>query len=167
MWEVLGGLLLGTAVSGILPLVNAELLVAGVVMAAPEIGIPLVATVSTMGQMATKTALFGLARWAPTRLPRRARAALERAAAAVSARGGAAGSLVLASAVTGLPPFLGVSLAAGALGMRLRSFLVSGAVGRLVRFAVIACAARYLGEDALDMLSAISPTAIAALGGRP
>ncbi len=30
MWEILGGLLLGTAASGILPLVNAELLVVGV-----------------------------------------------------------------------------------------------------------------------------------------
>ncbi|MSR21065.1 MAG: hypothetical protein EXR91_08805 [Gemmatimonadetes bacterium] len=43
MWEILGGLLLGTAASGILPLVNAELLAVGVVVAAPEIGVPLVA----------------------------------------------------------------------------------------------------------------------------
>lgn len=164
MWEILGGLLVGTAASGILPLVNAELLVIGVVLAAPEIGIPLVAAVSTTGQMITKTALFGFARWAPGRLQGKARAALDRASTAVTARGGAASSLVFTSAVTGLPPFYGTSLAAGALGMRLRSFVVSGTAGRLVRFAGIAWAARYVGEGALEVLASLAQ-ASAAVGG--
>lgn len=164
MSEILAGLLLGTAASGILPLVNAELLVVGVVLAAPEIGIPLIAAVSTAGQMVTKTALFGFARWAPGRLKGKARAALDRASAAVTARGGAASSLVFTSAVTGLPPFYGTSLAAGALGMRLRSFVVSGTAGRLVRFAAIAWAARYVGEGALDVLASLAPAG-AVVGG--
>jgi membrane protein YqaA with SNARE-associated domain len=163
MWEVLAGLLIGTAASGIIPLVNAELLVIGVVIAAPEIGIPLVAAVSTTGQMASKTVLFSVARWAPARLRGKARAALDRASGAVAARGGAAGSLVFASAFTGVPPFYGMSLAAGALGMRLPSFLVTGGAGRLVRFALIAWTARYVGGSALDrfasLFSAASPIA--------
>jgi membrane protein YqaA with SNARE-associated domain len=153
MIEVLGGLLIGTAVSGVVPFINAELLVAGVVVAAPQIGIPAIALVSAVGQMVTKTALFLAARYAPHRLQGKARAALDRAASYVAARGGAAGSLVFTSALTGLPPFFGTSLAAGALGMRLRSFVASGGIGRIVRFAVIAWAARAVGGDALDLLA--------------
>lgn len=126
-----------------------RLLVAGVVIAVPKIGIPLVALVSTTGQMATKTALFGVARWAPGRLGGKARVALDRAAEVVAARGGSVGSLVFASAVTGIPPFYGTSLAAGALGMRLQSFLLSGGAGRLVRFALVAWVARYVGAEIL------------------
>jgi membrane protein YqaA with SNARE-associated domain len=157
MFEVLGGLLIGTAVSGVLPVLNAELLVAGAVVAAPHIGIPAIAFASAVGQMLTKTALFLIARGAPHRLKGKARAALERTSDAVAARAGAAGSLVFTSALTGLPPFFGVSLAAGAVGMRLRSFLATGGAGRLVRFAIIAWAAREVGGGVLEMLASISP----------
>ena len=146
MWEILGGLLVGTAVSGVLPLVNAELLVVGAAVAAPGVGVPLVVAVSTLGQMLTKTLLFTVARYAPDRLPLKARAVLDRASRAVAARGGAASSFVFASAAIGVPPFYGVSLAAGALGMRLRSFVLSGSMGRVVRFGALACAARFIGQ---------------------
>jgi membrane protein YqaA with SNARE-associated domain len=149
MWEILGGLLIGTAVSGIVPLVNAELLVVGAAIAAPGIGVPFVVAASTAGQMSTKTLLYGVARWAPGRLPPRARAVLERASAALAARGGAGRSLVFASAAIGVPPFYGVSLAAGALKMRLQDFLVSGTAGRIIRFGALALAARYVGEGTL------------------
>jgi membrane protein YqaA with SNARE-associated domain len=149
MWEILGGLLIGTAVSGIVPLINAELLVVGAAIAAPGIGVPLLAAVSTAGQMSTKTVLYGVARWAPRWLPPRARAVLGRASGALAARGGTASSLVFASAAIGVPPFYGVSLAAGALEMRLQDFLVSGAVGRVVRFGALAWTARYVGEGIL------------------
>jgi membrane protein YqaA with SNARE-associated domain len=122
---------------------------------APELGIPLVALVSTTGQMVSKTALFGVARWAPGLMKGRARDALDRAAGAVAARGGAVGSMVFASAVTGIPPFYGTSLAAGALGMRLRSFVLSGGAGRLVRFGLIAWAARHLGHGALEIFASL------------
>jgi membrane protein YqaA with SNARE-associated domain len=149
MWEILGGLLIGTAVSGIVPLINAELLVVAAAIAAPGVGVPLVVAVSTAGQMSTKTLLYSVARWAPGRLPPRARAVLDRASGAMAARGGAATSLVFASAAIGVPPFYGVSLAAGALKMRLQDFLVSGAVGRVIRFGAIAWAARSIGEGVL------------------
>jgi membrane protein YqaA with SNARE-associated domain len=157
MWEILGGLLVGTAVSGLVPLVNAEILVAGAAVAAPGIGIPVLALVSTLGQMTSKTLLFGAARWAPARLPNKARAALDAAANAVARRGGAASSLVFTSAAVGLPPFYGVSLAAGALGMRLRTFVVSGGVGRAARFATMAWLARHVGEGAMGFLTAHLP----------
>jgi membrane protein YqaA with SNARE-associated domain len=164
MIEVLGGLLIGTAVSGVVPFINAELLVAGVVVAAPQVGIPAIALVSAVGQMITKTALFLAARCAPHRLTGKGRVALDRAASTVAARGGAVSTLVFTSALTGLPPFFGTSLAAGALGMRLRSFVASGGVGRIVRFAVIACAARAVGGDAMELLASV-PGVHALVGG--
>jgi membrane protein YqaA with SNARE-associated domain len=71
---------------------------------------------------------------------------------------------VFTSAAVGLPPFYGVSLAAGALGMRTRSFVLSGAAGRLVRFGVLAWAARNVGEGVLELLAA-QPIAAAVVGG--
>lgn len=154
MWEILGGLLVGCAVSGVVPLVNAELLVVGAAVAVPGIGVPAVAAVSTLGQMLAKALLFALARLAPSRLPARARAALERATAAVTARGGAAGSVVFASAAVGIPPFYGVSLACGALRMPARTFLVTGTAGRALRFGALAGAARLLGSEVGELLAA-------------
>lgn len=138
MAELLLGLFAATAVSGIVPLVNAELLVLAAAAAAPTVGLPLVAVVSTVGQMTTKAVLFGLARWAPSRLPARARKALESPSAAIQERGKTTGTLLFTSAATGFPPFYGVSLAAGAVGVGLVHFLIAGGLGRLLRFGVLA-----------------------------
>jgi membrane protein YqaA with SNARE-associated domain len=145
MWEVIGGLLLATAISGVIPIVNAELVVVAAAAALPAVGIPLVAAVSTAGQMSTKTSLFALARWAPARLPNKARQALEKGAQRMERSSGTASSLVFASAATGFPPFYGVSLATGALGMRLSSFVLAGSLGRFVRFGVLAWIGSTLG----------------------
>lgn len=157
MLEILGGLLLATAVSGILPIVNAELLVVTAAAALPAVGIPLVALASTLGQMSTKFSLFAVARWAPTRLPKKARRALERATRPLEERGGAVSSLVFASAATGIPPFYGVSLAAGALGVKPASFLATGSLGRLVRFGALAWIGQKVGSEALEMLAGVVP----------
>lgn len=162
MWEVMGGLLLGTAVSGILPVVNAEMLVAATAAAVHGVGVPMVVAVSTLGQMTTKTLLFGLARRAPGRLPKGARAALERAGAAVSAREAAAAPLIFTSAALGLPPFYGMSLACGALEVRLWTFLVAGGAGRAIRFGILAWAARWVGDHAT---SSMAERVMAFLGG--
>lgn len=145
MLEVIGGLLLATAISGVIPIVNAELVVVAAAAALPAVGIPLVAAVSTAGQMSAKTSLFALARWAPARLPRKAQQALDKGAQRIERRSGTASSLVFASAATGLPPFYGVSLATGALGMRLSSFVLAGSLGRFVRFGVLAWIGSNLG----------------------
>lgn len=145
MLEVMGGLLVASVVSGVVPLVNAELLVVGVAATMPIVGVPLIAAVSATGQMLSKTALFALARWAPARLPDRGRAALERAAGPLQERGGALWSLVFASAATGVPPFYGTSLASGAVGMRLSPFITAGSLGRFLRFGALAWAGAAIG----------------------
>ena len=145
MSEMLVGLALGCLLSGVVPLVNAELLVIAAAVAVPTAALPLVVIVATTGQMLSKTALFELARRAPRRLPERARIALDGAVERIRGRGGAAGSLVFASAASGIPPFYGISLAGGALGIRLQTFLVTGTAGRGLRFAALAWAAHSVG----------------------
>lgn len=156
MWEVLGGLFVATAVSGVVPLVNAELLVVTAAAALPAVAIPFVALAATAGQMSAKLSLFALARWAPSRLPDKARRALERATRSLEARGGAVWSLVFVSATTGVPPFYGTSLAAGSLGVRTSSFVTSGCCGRIVRFGVLAWLGRRLGSAAIETFAAVA-----------
>ena len=153
MLETLGGLFIAAAISGIVPVVSVELLVLGAAAALPAVLLPAVVVLSTMGQMLTKTWLFALARWAPQRLPERGRRRLDRAGSALARRGGAASSLVFASAAVGLPPFYGVSLASGVLGMRLPAFVLSGSAGRGLRFAVLAWLGHRFGPAAVSVLA--------------
>lgn len=152
MTETLLGLFAATFASGVLPFINAEVLVIAAAAALPAVGVPLVAITSTVGQMASKASLFGLARWAPQRLPARARRALARSGAAIDRGGRAADTVVFASAATGLPPFYGVSLAAGVVGMRLERFLVAGGIGRLIRFGALAWLGRTVGPGAAEAI---------------
>lgn len=165
MWEILVGLILATAVSGVVPLVNAELLVVTAAAALPAVGVPLVALASTLGQMSTKMSLFALAKWAPSRLPAKAARALERAARPLRERDGAVTGVVFCSAATGIPPFYGMSLAAGALGVRTWGFLASGSLGRLVRFGALAWIGRELGAEAVEMFA--GPVDLEAVVGAP
>lgn len=152
MTETLLGLFAATLASGVIPFINAELLVVAAAAALPAVGVPLVAITSTVGQMTSKASLFGLARWAPQHLPGRARAALTRSSQAIDRGGRAADTVVFASAATGLPPFYGVSLAAGVVGMRLERFLLAGGLGRLIRFGALAWLGRTVGPGAADAL---------------
>ena len=137
-WQAAAALYIGAMVSGLLPLVNAELLVMGVAATATGYALPLITAASTAGQMTSKLLLFSIARWAPQRLPVRARTTLERGSAALQRRGGAGGALIFVSAITGLPPFYAMSLAAGALRVPVLTFLAAGLAGRAIHFAGIA-----------------------------
>jgi membrane protein YqaA with SNARE-associated domain len=125
--------LAGALLSSLVPVVNAELLLMGLALASPA-SAPLLVVVMAAGQMAGKSVLFlgggrlsrsealerRLARWRLDERSPRARA-----------------PLVGISAFTGLPPFYLVSVAAPALGVPYRTFLVVGLAGRLLRFAIL------------------------------
>ena len=142
------GLFLASVASGFVPFVNAEILVVGAALALPDAGLPLIALVSTLGQMASKTALFGLASWAPARLSGKASIALGRATESLKQHRGSTWGLIFISAITGLPPFYGTSLAAGAVKVPVRIFITAGSLGRFLRFGVIA----WFGDTVMDFL---------------
>jgi membrane protein YqaA with SNARE-associated domain len=152
--ETIGGIFLGTLVSGVVPLVNAELpVVAAAGAAATGAWLPsvaVVAVVSAAGQMTSKTVTFGVARWAPARLPRKAQAVIAEASARASDAPTAVWTSILASAATGVPPFYGTAIAAGALGVRAVTSVAFGFLGRLARFGVLALGAGAAGARFLD-----------------
>lgn len=116
----------GALVSSLVPFVYAEPLLLALALAAPAAA-PLLAMVMAAGQMLGKAALF----LGGTRLNAVSSALrLER----FSLRGG---PLVAVSAFTGLPPFYLLSIAAPTLGVRFRTFMVMGFVGRLLRFGAL------------------------------
>jgi membrane protein YqaA with SNARE-associated domain len=150
MWDVLLSLFVGAIVSGVVPIFSAEVITLVAAAAVPAAGAPLVALVTTTGQMISKTALYGLARWAPAYLPRRAQVALEHAGDRLASHQRVLESAVFVSGVVGFPPFYGVSLAAGALRMRILSFILVGGAGRFVRFGAVAGLGWYFGPTAIE-----------------
>ena len=126
---------LGTAfLSGFVPVVNIETYLVAATALMP--GAPALAAAAALGQMAAKTLLF-LGGRGVVNVPSRQ---LERArdiAARFAARGRSAPALVFTSALTGLPPFYVVSVAAGMGGLRAGPFVVAGLAGRFLRFGAV------------------------------
>ncbi len=134
-----GGTLVVCFISGLVPIVNAELFLVGIsawVMTSPA-QLPLLAIAAGVGQMTAKVILYfvGLGLF---ELPRgRWKASIERARMRLD-RWRKRPYLVLAvSSCVGLPPFLLVSIAAGALKIGIRTFCAIGVIGRTLRFALI------------------------------
>lgn len=143
---LLSSAFVASVVSGFIPFVNAEVVVAGAAVAAPPGYMIPVIVVCSVGQMLAKVALYAGMRWLPERLPAKATQRLDRASEKVKKLEQAGLTLVLVSAVVGLPPFYLISLAAGAMKLNLTGFIVTGTVGRGVRFAIIAYGAVAAGD---------------------
>jgi membrane protein YqaA with SNARE-associated domain len=130
-------------VSGVLPFViNTELCLVGVA-ALSRAPAPAVVGCAVGGQMLAKYLLYLTGKGALNlRFVRRERR--DTAARTFERHRHHSLALVGFSAVTGLPPFYGISLLAGAVGLPLTSFLVVGTIGRIVRFTVVYLAPGWL-----------------------
>jgi len=135
--ELVASVFLGSIASGAIPFINAEAIVLAAVLASPADAYAFAAA-STLGQMLAKVVLYGLARWLPDRLPERAKKRLDEASERVKNARQGGSTLVFVSALTGLPPFYLVSLAAGVIKMSLVGMVVAGTLGRLIRFVILA-----------------------------
>lgn len=133
-------------VSAFLPFIPIEVLLAGAIRetASPWWALALVATV---GQMVGKTVIFLIGRqsmnwgWLQRRLHRHnLDATVTRISNASNRRPLVLDLTVAGSAFCGFPPFAVTSLVAGHLECSLTRFVLSGTLGRLVRFVVIAIA---------------------------
>lgn len=123
-------------ISGLVPVVNVEVFL--LAMAALRKGDPLaVILLTTAGQMTAKYVLYMSGRGLIRLPPGRIQGKVEQARKALDEHPSGAGSVVLFSAVTGVPPFYGMSLAAGALAMPLWRFMGISTLGRLFRFSVV------------------------------
>jgi membrane protein YqaA with SNARE-associated domain len=140
--------LLIAVISGVFPLVNAELYLIGLTVTlgySPQLFA--IAAILALGQTLTHSVLFQTARGV-TSLGAKRRVGLEAKLARVRERLDRWRDKVLvvlcAAATIGLPPMMLVSLCAGSLAIRFRTFVVIGLAGRLVRFGTLALIAQYL-----------------------
>ncbi|GAA4619218.1 VTT domain-containing protein [Saccharopolyspora hordei] len=136
--------------SAVLPLISVELFAIGLVLTGPEIPWWLLALVIATGQIGGKLLHYSAARGV-IRLPRlcqrkseertgRWRQWLERFRANCRQRPVWTGAVLLVSAVASLPPFAAVAVVAGWAEVPLSTFVVTGFIGRFVRFGALAIA---------------------------
>ena len=133
---IYGATFLVSVVSGFVPIVNAEayLVGAGTLSSASPW---LLALCAALGQMTAKVMLFLSGRGLlATALARRHEARIRQAVERLDRGRTRSTALVFASALTGLPPFYVVSIAAGVVRFPLGWFVLMGTAGRLLRFAV-------------------------------
>lgn len=134
------GATLGVAVlSGVIPVLNLEIYLIGVV--AVTGGIPLaivLGLIAALGQMIAKAGLYHVARGATNLTRKKHSAGIDKARTMIARWRNKPLTLLFVSGSVGLPPFYVVSLAAGMLDVRFRSFLAVGFAGRAARFVTIA-----------------------------
>lgn len=137
---IYGGSFVVSILAGLVPVVNAELFLVGLIrLAVADAGqLPGIVIASSVGQMVAKVGMY-YAGQGLLELPRgRYKAKIEIVRRKIEAWRTKPYMIYALSAVFGLPPFYLTVLAAGAMKIRFRVFLVIGLAGRLVRFGVIA-----------------------------
>jgi membrane protein YqaA with SNARE-associated domain len=135
-----GGTLVVCFLSGLIPVINAELFLVGVskfAVSSPT-QLPGVVIAAAVGQMTAKVILY-YAGMGLVELPRgRFKTQIEKARGKLASWQKRPYFIMAVSACFGLPPFLLVSIVAGALGIRFRAFAAIGLVGRALRFGFFA-----------------------------
>ena len=126
-----------SAAGGLVPVLNIEAYLLAVSVASPQADTLPVALAAALGQMVAKSLVYltgtGAVRLPFTRVNRR----IQDVAARLARAEPRALAVVLVSAVTSVPPFYAVSLAAGALRLRFSRFFAVGCAGGFVRFAAL------------------------------
>ena len=136
---IYGGTFVVSLLSGLIPLVNAEVFLVGLVRLAVQGPSQLsgIVVAAATGQMVAKIGLY-YAGQGLLELPRgRHRQKIEAVRRKLERWQTKPYLIYAISSVVGLPPFYLTVLAAGAMKIRFRAFLAIGLAGRLIRFAVI------------------------------
>lgn len=141
---ILMGAAVGCAVGTILPWINTELVLLGAAVAMPSTGLPALVAVCVVARMIATVTLYGVTRWAPDRLPRRAREALGRAEQYRRRRGLLAAAVFFGSSLS-VPPFYLVTLASGLVRVPFAVFALAGLSGTAVRYGLLVWLARAVG----------------------
>jgi len=125
-------------VGSVLPVSPTEPALLAMAAAAPPGLALLLALLATVGHMTGKLLVYAGGRRATRVLSARHQRALERARPRMTGSRWAQYATVLVSGATGLPPFYGVTVLSGAMGLPLPGYLIAGSAGRAARFAGLA-----------------------------
>lgn len=139
MLGIYGGTFAVGFLAGLVPVVNAEVFLVGLVRLAVDDSsqLPPIVAAAATGTMLAKLGLYHAGR-GMLELPRgRYRAKILAARAKLDQWRTRPYLVYSVSSVLGVPPFYLTVLAAGAMAIRLQAFLVIGLAGRLLRFAVV------------------------------
>ena len=129
---------------GVVPVVNVEVYLLSVAVLAPHATVLPAALAAALGQMAAKSVLYLAGRGVLTLRFGRRFPQIEALRVRLQARRTGTDSVLLASALLGVPPFYLVSVVAGALRCPFDRFFALGCCGRVARFAVLLVLARSL-----------------------
>ena len=127
--------------SGLIPLINIEAYPLAVAALTPAAPWPVI-LMTTLGQMMAKTILHQAGHHGIRPRTNRLRKRLDRAESAMRRNARGPDAVVLTSALTGFPPFFGVSVMAGVLAIPLGRFLLVATPPRLARFTIVFFAPR-------------------------
>lgn len=140
---IYGGTLVVCFVGGLVPLINAEVWLVGLAVSVATVApLPLVVALAAIGQLTAKSLLYLGARGATGIAPGRYQTAMARARGQIVRWRRKPLAVLWLSTTVGLPPLYLVSIAAGALEVRFRTFVLVGLVGRTLRFGVVVTLAR-------------------------
>lgn len=150
--EAVGGIYVAmygfAVVSGVFPLANSELALIALTLSVDSLPKALVlALIVACGQSTAHASLFFTARGVAkvtTSGREKWEARIAKARELVDRWGGRWKLLLAVAAVFGVPPMMLVCVAAGALGVRFRTYLAIELLGRIVRFVTIVLAAHYI-----------------------
>jgi membrane protein YqaA with SNARE-associated domain len=143
MLGLYGGTFVVSLIAGLVPLVNAEVFLVGLVRLAVDRSsqLPAIVIAASVGQMIAKIGLYpagrGMLELPRVRYESRYKAKLERVRQKLESWKTKPYLVYGVSSVTGLPPFYLTVLAAGAMKIRFNAFLMIGLAGRLLRFACL------------------------------
>jgi membrane protein YqaA with SNARE-associated domain len=136
-----------TVVSAVIPWVNAEVIVLSLpAFASSRWALLLLVLVATAGQMTGKLAIYWAGRGGATLPSPKVAAALDRWAPRFRDGSSKAAGLIVLSSAVGIPPFFVTTLLAGAVRMRIATFLVAGTCGRIVRFGTLVLAPQLIAQ---------------------
>ena len=136
---IYGGTFAVSLIAGLVPLVNAEVFLVGLVRLAIDDSsqLPLVVLAAAAGQMVAKIGLYHAGR-GMLELPRgRYRAKIEAVRERIERWRSKPYIIYGLSSVLGIPPFYLTVIAAGAMQISFQAFLAIGMAGRLLRFGVL------------------------------
>ena len=139
MLGIYGGTFAVSLIAGLVPLVNAEVFLVGLVRLAIDDSsqLPWVVVAAAAGQMVAKIGLYHAGR-GMLELPRgRYRAKIEALRERMERWKSKPYIIYGVSSVLGIPPFYLTVIAAGAMQISFQAFLAIGLGGRLIRFAAL------------------------------
>jgi len=130
-------------VGAVVPVVNTEIYLISVSALSPTDFVGPLVVAATAGQMLGKVGMYLAGRGIMKLKNEKVRGRVVALRDKLGERPWLAKATLFSSATLGLPPLYVMSIACGAIGMGLASFVVIGSVGRLIHFAVVAMLPQY------------------------